>query len=191
MKPVRLLNLISKPPHLASLLNRPGIMLRARTRGALAQPSVAVDVDGDGEHSHSAGDPRADVSHWRKIFATFVEEASSALASPYFYLLQSNGWKSLCLLTGLSEEVYSALLLKCDLVRFENKSDGTRTVAVRGDAWNNFLMLGNLRGDIKDRRGGCAELSKGKINKTAIERTMGGVEIEMSEPKLRTVPLVS
>ena len=63
---------------------------------------------------------------------------------------------------------------------------------MRGDAWNNFLMLGNLslRGDIKDGRGGCAELSKGKINKTAIERTMGGVEIEMSEPKLRTVPLV-
>jgi hypothetical protein len=156
-------------------------MLRSRTRGALAQPSVVVD--GDGEHTHSPSDPRADVSRWQKIFATFVEEASSALATPYFYLLQSNGWKSLCLLTGLSEEVYSALLLECDLVRFENKSDGTRTVAVRVDAWNNFLMLGNLRGDIKGGRGGCAELSWGKINKTAIERTMGGVEIEMSDSK--------
>ena len=58
---------------------------------------------------------------------------------------------------------------------------------MRGDAWNNFLMLGNLRGDIKDGWGGCAELSKGKINKTAIERTMGGVEIEMSDSKNMTL----
>jgi hypothetical protein len=45
----------------------------------------------------------------------------------------------------LSEEVYGALLLECDLVLVtENRSDGTKNVSVRADIWNNFLMLANI-----------------------------------------------
>ena len=113
-----------------------------RTRSALALQESDDDDVGTDSLSNQL---RAGVSHWRKILATFLEEASSALSSPYFYLLQSNGWKSLCLLTGLSEEVYGALLLECDLVLVtENRSDGTKNVSVRADIWNNFLMLANI-----------------------------------------------
>ncbi len=51
----------------------------------------------------------ADVSHWRHIFATFLEDASAALGRPHFYLIQANDWQSLCLLAGISMPVYSRL----------------------------------------------------------------------------------
>jgi hypothetical protein len=103
-----------------------------------------------------------------------LAEASAALASPYFYLLQSNGWKSLCLLSGLSEEVYSALLLECQLVRI--KTDAARTVCVREDAWKDFIVRNDLRGD-HDGRGSCVEITAVKMTKSAIERTMMGILI--------------
>ena len=41
------------------------------------------------------------------------------------------------------------------------------------DDWNTFLGRFELRGDISGK-GGCVELTDGRINYTAIERTMGG-----------------
>ncbi len=107
------------------------------------------------------------------IFATFLTNSSTSLGCPYFYLIQSNGWKSLCLLTGLSVQDYSKLLLQSKLVRDRNNKDGSRSIRVDRDDWNTFLGRFLLRGDIYGK-GGCVELTDWRINYTAIERTMGG-----------------
>ena len=75
-------------------------------------------------------DAATDESIWRRIFATFLADASSALVShsaprashSYFYLPQSDGRNSMCLLTGLDCETYSALLLKCRLISIRNNT---------------------------------------------------------------------
>jgi len=51
---------------------------------------------------NSVVDDATDSCSLRLIFATFLADSSTSLGHPYFYLIQSNGWKSLCLLTGLS-----------------------------------------------------------------------------------------
>jgi hypothetical protein len=114
-----------------------------------------------------------DVVQWRQIFASFLSDASSALVEPYFYLLQLNGWKSLCLLTGLSVFEYSKLLLECKLIRVRRNRDGSTTILVEKDQWNYFLVNNNLRGDAYGR-GGSAELTDGKINMAAMKRLTGG-----------------
>jgi hypothetical protein len=53
----------------------------------------------------SVVDATTDVSHWRRIFTTILEDASPALSRPHFYLIQANGWQSLCLLAGISEPI--------------------------------------------------------------------------------------
>ena len=86
--------------------------MRSTRRSSIVAESSAVNS--------STGDTK-----WRRILAMFLADASSALVSdsafpdsdPYFYLLQSNGRNSLCLLTGLDVETYSALLLECKLVQ--------------------------------------------------------------------------
>ncbi|KAL7426411.1 hypothetical protein ACHAXH_000988 [Discostella pseudostelligera] len=144
-----------------------------RTRSSLADSSASVPVD---DECTGTDEPGTNTTRWQCMFTTFLAEVSAALASPYFYLLQSNGWKSLCLLTGLSEEVYSALLLECQLVCI--KPGAARTVCVREDAWKDFIVQNNLRGN-HDGRGSCVEITDGKITKSAVESTMmgGGVLI--------------
>jgi hypothetical protein len=130
-----------------------------RTTGHLAENSVV--------------DTLTDAHHFQYIFAAFLADSSASLGRPYFYLLQSNGWKSLCLLTGLSVSNYSKLLLQSKLVQVRKNKDGSRSVRVDKDNWNTFLKRFQLRGDIYGQ-GGCVELTDGWINYTAIERTMGG-----------------
>jgi hypothetical protein len=65
---------------------------------------------------NSLVDDATDVCSLLYIFATFLVKSSASLARPYFYLIQSNGWKSLCLLTGLSVQDHSKLLLQSKLV---------------------------------------------------------------------------
>ena len=50
---------------------------------------------------------------------------------------------------------------------------GITKTAPDQDDWNTFLGRFQLRGDIY-KKGGCVELTDGRINYTAIERTMGG-----------------
>jgi hypothetical protein len=50
---------------------------------------------------NSVVDNATDACSLRLIFATFLANSSTSLGHPYFYLIQSNGWKCLCLLTGL------------------------------------------------------------------------------------------
>ncbi len=118
-------------------------------------------------------DNATDACCLQHIFATFLVESSTSLARPYFYLIQSNGWKSLCLLTGLSVQDYSKLLLQSKLVQVCNNKDGSRSIKVDRDDWNTFLGRFQLRGDIYGQ-GGCVELTDGKIKHAAIKRTMGG-----------------
>jgi hypothetical protein len=60
-----------------------------RTTGQVAENSVV--------------DNATDACSLRLIFATFLADSSTSLGHPYFYLIQSNGWKCLCLLTGLQK----------------------------------------------------------------------------------------
>jgi len=111
----------------------------------------------------------------------FLADASSALVSdsafpdsdPYFYLLQSNGRNSLCLLTGLDVETYSALLLECKLVRIRNNKDGSRSIQVHDDTWHQFLNSFHLSGGAvgwEDH----AEFTKGAIKLAAIDGVTAG-----------------
>jgi hypothetical protein len=129
------------------------------TTGQLAENSVVDDA--------------TDACSLSGILAAFLAESSASLGRPFFYLIQSNGWKSLCLLTGLSVQDYSKLLLQSKLVRVRNNKDGSRSIRVDRDDWNTFLGRFQLRADIYGK-GGCVELTDGRINYTAIERTMGG-----------------
>ena len=122
---------------------------------------------------NSVVDDATDDCSLRGIFATFLADSSASLRCPYFYLIQSNGWKSLCLLTGLSVQDYSKLLLLSKLVRVRTNKDGSRLIWVVRDDWNTILGRFELRGDIYGK-GGCVELTDGKIKHAAIERTMGG-----------------
>ena len=117
-------------------------------------------------------DSSDDVSRWRRTLATFLSEACLALDGSFFYLIRSNGWKSLCQLTGLSPEVYSALLLECKLVSIRQNSDGTRSAFGENEEWKEFLRLHGLRGDTYGRGGGV-EFSTARINTIAIERMEG------------------
>ena len=122
---------------------------------------------------NSVVDDATDACSLLGIFSTFLADSSASLCRPYFYLIQSNGWKSLCLLTGLSVQDYSKLLLQSKLVRVRNNKDGSRSIRVDRDEWNLFLGRFELRGDIYGK-GGCVELTDGYINYTAIERKMVG-----------------
>jgi len=107
----------------------------------------------------------ADACSLRRIFATFLADSSASLGRPYFYLIQSNGRKSLCLLTGLSVQDYSKLLLQSKLVLVRNNKNGSRLIKVDREF--------QLRGDIY-RKGGRVELADGYITHAAIKRTMVG-----------------
>jgi hypothetical protein len=80
-----------------------------------------------------------DACSLRRMFATFLADSYASLGCPYFYLIQSYGWKSLCLLTGLSVQDYSKLLLQSKLVLVRNNNDGSRLIKVDKDQWNLFL----------------------------------------------------
>ena len=80
--------------------------------------------------------------------------------------------------------MYSALLLECQLVRI--KTDAARTVCVREDAWKDFIVRNDLRGD-HDGRGSCVEITAVKMTKSAIERTMlGGGDINL-QPRAKSM----
>ena len=105
----------------------------------------------------SAMEDLNDISHWRHIFATFISNFLDALAHPYFYLLQTNSKWSLCLLSGLPPSIYSALLLKCKLVKIK------RNVAMLDNKqWDVFQTSTRLQGDAYGR-GGCMELTDAQI----------------------------
>ena len=90
-----------------------------RTTGQVAENSVVDDA--------------TDACSLHRIFATFLANSSTSLGRPYFYLIKSNGWKSLCLLTGLSVQDYSKLLLQSKLVLVRNNNDGSRSIRVDMD----------------------------------------------------------
>jgi hypothetical protein len=112
---------------------------------------------------NSMVDNATDACSLRCIFATFLANSSASIGRPYSYLIQSNGWKSLCLLIGLSVQDYSKLLLQSKLVRVRNNKDGSRSIRVDRDDWNTLLGCFQLRGDIYGK-GGCVELTDGWIN---------------------------
>ena len=104
----------------------------------------------------------SDVFHWEKILALFIAHSSAALAHPYFYLIRTSTKWSLCLLSGLSPAIYSALLLECELVSVHTSRDGSKkTVRL---AWEKWIDLLNRHG----LRGVDAEYTNGQINHSAI-----------------------
>jgi hypothetical protein len=133
---------------------------------------------------NSVVDDASDACSLRHILAAFLADSSTSLTQPYFYLIH-NGWKSLCLLTGLSVQDYSKLLLQSKLVLVRNNNDGSRSIKVDRDQWNLFLGRFQLRGDIYGQ-GGCVELTDGYIKHAAIKRTMGG-RIDHTTTNLKSV----
>ena len=108
-----------------------------------------------------AGVGASDVFHWEKILALFIAHSSAALAHPYFYLIRTNTKWSLCLLSGLSPAIYSALLLECELVSVRTSRDGSKTVRLAREKWIDLLNRHGLRGV-------DAEYTDGQINHSAI-----------------------
>ncbi len=64
---------------------------------------------------NSVVDDATDACSLRGIFATFLADSSTSLGRPYFYLIQSNGWKSLCLLTGRQSRIIANYSFKVSL----------------------------------------------------------------------------
>ena len=135
---------------------------------------------------NSVVDNATDACSLRRIFATFLADSSASLGHPYFYLIHSNGWKSLCLLTGLSVQDYSKLLLQRKLVLVRNKNDGSRLIKVDRDQWNLFFGRFQLRGDIYGK-GVCVELTDGYIliMQQLREQWGGGLTIQQQTKSLR------
>jgi len=96
-----------------------------------------------------------------KILALFIAHSSAALAHPYFYLIRTNTKWSLCLLSGLSPAIYSALLLVCELVSVRTSRDGSKTVRLAREKWIDLLNRHGLR-EVD------AEYTDGQINHIAI-----------------------
>ena len=96
-----------------------------------------------------------------KILALFIAHSSAALAHPYFYLVRTNTKWSLCLLSGLSPAIYSALLLECELVSVRTSRDGSKTVRLAREKWIDLLNRHGLR-EVD------AEYTDGQINHSAI-----------------------
>jgi hypothetical protein len=71
-----------------------------------------------------------------------LANSSTSLGRPYFYLIQYNGWKSLCLLTGLTVQDYTKLLLKSMLVLVRNNNNGSRLIKV--DRINGIYFWGGF-----------------------------------------------
>ena len=123
-----------------------------------------------GSVANSAADiDPPELYQWRSLFATFLKEASPALGSPYFWLVRTNGWKSLCLLTGLPPMDYGILLHQCQIIYIVNYKDGTREVKMDVDKFNTFLREYGVRGDPK-LQDGCAELSNAHVTQLALKR---------------------
>ena len=140
-------------------------MKSRRRTGVVAESSAAVfDVV-------AAADTEPKL-HWQHVFAQFLAASSAALDEPYFYIVRSNGWKSLCMLTGLSTTKYSALLLACDLIRIKRNPNGTGTIEVLLDKWKNFIKAHDLGGDLYGRNA-TIEVTNANVKKGAIERLMG------------------
>jgi hypothetical protein len=100
---------------------------------------------------NSMVDNATDVCSLRHIIATFLANSSASLGRPYFYLIQSNGWKSLCLLTGLSVKDYSKLLLQSKLVQVRNNKDGSRSIRGIGTIGIPFWGGFNYEGTFMER----------------------------------------
>ena len=77
-----------KHPYLTPSQKPPPMRSSRRTTPHFAENSFVEDA--------------TDACSLRCIFATFLAYSSASLGRPYLYLIQSNGWKSLSLLTGLS-----------------------------------------------------------------------------------------
>jgi hypothetical protein len=88
---------------------------------------------------NSIVDDATDACSLHGILAAFLADSSASLGHPFFYLIQSNGWESLCLLTGFSVQDYSKLLLQSKLVRVRNNKDGSRSIRVDRDTAANQL----------------------------------------------------
>ena len=107
-------------------------------------------------------DDSDDVSHLQRVFATFNSSSSAIFAHPYFYLLQTNSKWSLCLLSGLPPSIYSALLLKCKVVKIKGN-----VAMLDNKQWDVFQTSTGLRGDSYGR-GGCMELTNARIEHAAL-----------------------
>ena len=104
-----------------------------------------------------------ELSYWQRVFSTFILGSSAALGRPYFYLLRTNSKWSLCLLSGLPTSIYSALLLKCKLVKIK----GNAVVMTNRKQWDAFQTSSGMQGDAHGC-GGCMELTNAKIIRAAL-----------------------
>ena len=131
------------------------------TKGHLAENTVVDNL--------------TDACPFQRIFATFLVASLASLGRPYLYLIQSNVWKSLCLLTGLSVQDYSKLLLHSKLIKVCNNTDSYRSIRVDRDEWNTFWGRFQLQGEIYGQ-GGCAELMDGYGIDGWIHKTCSNLE---------------
>jgi len=76
---------------------------------------------------NSVVDDATDACSLRRIFATFLADSSASLGRPYFYLIQSNGWKAFAYSPDCQSRI-SKLLLQSKLVLVRNNNDGSRLI---------------------------------------------------------------
>lgn len=111
----------------------------------------------------------------RTALATFLLGASKSLGGqPTHYLLRTNGWKSVSVLTCLPPLDYATVLLLCNLVTVDAKNDGTYKVNVSTDKWNGrFFRPYGLLGE-NERTGATSKMTKATLYPDALERKKRG-----------------
>ena len=62
----------------------------------------------------------------RVAFATFLSTAAASVSYPSFYLIQTNTWEGLSVLSGMLPLDYGTLLPVCNLVQVVNREDGSK-----------------------------------------------------------------
>ena len=90
-----------------------------------------------------------ELQQYRRPLAYFIRDFDVASGSNHgrFYLLRTNGWKSLAQNLGLPHGTYSSLLLACHLVNVKARVDGSKRVVVQQDEWKKFLAQYGLKGE--------------------------------------------
>lgn len=86
---------------------------------------------------------------WKSSLATFLSGTAAGMGGrPYYYLIRSNGWKSMSLLSGLRPLDFSSVLLACEFVAVATKKDGSKYVKFSFDKFQQFITDWQLGGDV-------------------------------------------
>ena len=139
-------------------MRKTGTRSRSRRRGGVASSSRPPPPE--------IYDP-PELQQYRRPLASFIRDFDVASGSNHgrFYLLRTNGWKSLAQNLGLPHGTYSSLLLACRLVQVK-----AQKVVVNKEEWKSFLSQYGLKGEMEPETASLtSDLQIGGVYKDSLD----------------------